>query len=81
MLLAFRSCKESKNIFLVSEFCHPQTVDLLITRGRPLGICVIVGDLDSLFATHSDNFFGFIAQYPNTLGEVKDFEFLINHSK
>jgi Glycine cleavage system protein P (pyridoxal-binding), N-terminal domain len=81
MLLAFRSCKESKNIFLVSEFCHPQTVDLLITRGRPLGISVIVGDLDSLFATHSNNFFGFIAQYPNTLGEVKDFEFLINHSK
>ena len=81
MLLAYRSSKESKNIFLVSEFCHPQTVDLLITRGRPLGINVVVGDLDSLFVTHTDNFFGFIAQYPNTLGEVKDFEFLINHAK
>src|ERR1700691_4252115 len=33
-----------RNIFFVSAECHPQTVDVIKTRARPLGIEIQVGD-------------------------------------
>jgi len=81
MLVAFRSCKNNKNTFLVSEYCHLQTIELLKTRAEPLGINVAVGHLDELFVKYEDSFFGFIAQYPDTLGTVKDYDFLISKAK
>src|SRR5437867_5051467 len=34
-------------VFLVSDACHPQTIDVVRTRAEPLGIEVAVGDIDS----------------------------------
>src|SRR5205814_7307163 len=36
--------KPDRNVFLVSSACHPQTIDVVKTRARPLGIEVVVGD-------------------------------------
>jgi len=38
------SLKSKAKAFFVSSACHPQTIDVLQTRARPLGIDVIVGD-------------------------------------
>src|SRR6202050_541854 len=35
---------EKNNRFFVSAACHPQTIDIVRTRAKPLGIEVVVGD-------------------------------------
>ena len=81
MLVAFRFCKDNKNVFLVSENCHIQTIKLLETRAEPLGIEIKIGNLESLFRENEDNFFGFISQYHDYLGSVRDHDFLISTAK
>ena len=58
--------------FFVSDKCHPQTIDIVQTRARPLGIEVVVGDHRS-FAPAAD-VFGVLVQYPDTTGSIQDFE-------
>ena len=36
--------KKKANTFFVSELCHPQTIDLILTRAKPIGIDVVVGN-------------------------------------
>jgi glycine dehydrogenase len=59
-------------VFFVSEHCHPQTVDIVKTRARPLGISVVVGDHRAF--TPGADCFGVLVQYPNTTGSIHDFE-------
>jgi len=72
MAMFFNSKKvKSKSIFLVSNLCHPQTIEVLKTRAEPFNIELIITDID-----HSDfneNVFGALLQYPDTNGYVKDF--------
>ena len=58
--------------FFVSEKCHPQTIDIVKTRAKPLGISVTVGD-HRTFKVGSDCF-GVLVQYPDTTGSIHDFE-------
>jgi glycine dehydrogenase len=57
--------------FFVSDSCHPQTIDIVRTRARPLGIEVVVGDHRSF--TPAAGCFGVLVQYPDTWGAVHDF--------
>ncbi|WP_225783078.1 aminomethyl-transferring glycine dehydrogenase [Xenophilus sp. Marseille-Q4582] len=74
MTLARRSVKSRSNVFLVSGDCHPQTIEVIRTRAAPLGIEVKVSTatetLPHLMA--NGEFFGALAQYPGTTGEVHD---------
>lgn len=74
MTLARRSVKSKSNVFLVSGDCHPQTIEVIRTRAAPLGIEVKVSTasetLPHLMA--SGGFFGALAQYPATTGQVHD---------
>ncbi len=57
--------------FFVSKDCHPQTIEVVQTRARPLGISVVVGDhREKLFKR---NLFGALVQYPTTTGEIFDY--------
>ncbi len=38
------SLKPGRNVFFVSADCHPQTIDVVKTRARALGIEVVTGD-------------------------------------
>jgi len=58
--------------FFVSENCHPQTLDVVRTRAKPLGIAVSVGD-HRTFAPNAECF-GVLVQYPDTTGSIHDFE-------
>jgi glycine dehydrogenase len=58
--------------FFVSAHCHPQTIDIVKTRAKPLGIEVVVGD-HRTFAV-GENCFGVLVQYPDTTGSIHDFE-------
>ncbi len=57
--------------FLVSSDCHPQTIQVVQTRARPLGIEVTVGEVEG--AGVSDNVFGVLVQYPATDGALVDY--------
>jgi glycine dehydrogenase len=58
--------------FFVSEKCHPQTVDIVRTRAKPLNVTVTVGDHRS-FDFAGANVFGVLVQYPDTTGSIHDF--------
>ncbi len=57
--------------FFVSELCHPQTIDVVRTRARPLGIQVVVGDHKKY--DFSKPTFGALLQYPATDGAIYDY--------
>jgi glycine dehydrogenase len=63
-----------ESVFLVSERCFPQTIDVLRGRAEPLDIRLEIGDPSSL---PMDRPFGMLLQYPDDHGEVNDLRPLI----
>ncbi|MDQ6810214.1 MAG: aminomethyl-transferring glycine dehydrogenase [Verrucomicrobiota bacterium] len=57
--------------FFVSALCHPQTIEVVTTRAKPLGIRVIVGDHTSY--NFDPPVFGVLLQYPATDGAIIDY--------
>ena len=58
-------------IFFASSSCHPQTIAVIQTRAKPLGITVMVGDHNTF--QFSERVFGALLQYPATDGAVEDY--------
>ncbi len=58
-------------VFLVSDNCHPQTIGVVRTRARHLGISVVVGPVEGM--PLPDRLFGVLVQYPATDGKVADY--------
>ena len=67
--------REGRNVFFVSDTCHPQTIAVVQTRALPLGIDVVVGD-HGKFALNG-KVFGVLLQYPATDGAILDYESFI----
>jgi glycine dehydrogenase len=70
MTLARRSAAAKSPVFLADRHCHPQTLEVLATRARPLGIELVVGDVATLIESH--DCFGALVQYPATDGSLDD---------
>ncbi|GAB3510165.1 aminomethyl-transferring glycine dehydrogenase [Emticicia fontis] len=70
------AAKKNANTFFVSELCHPQTIDVVLGRAKPLGITVVVGNHEAFDLTQED-VYGLLLQYPATNGEVYDYTDLI----
>jgi glycine dehydrogenase len=71
MTLARRVAKSASPVFLADSRCHPQTLEVLHTRARPLGIEIVTGDVRELVA--SRDCFGALVPYPATDGAIDDF--------
>ena len=63
-----------ESVFLVSDRCFPQTIDVVRGRAEPLGIRLEIGAPASL---PMDQAFGLLLQYPDDRGEVTDLRPLI----
>jgi len=63
--------KDKRNVFFASETCHPQTIEVVRSRGKALAIEVVVGDHETF--EFSDKVFGALVQYPDTFGAIHDF--------
>ncbi|MBA2708637.1 MAG: aminomethyl-transferring glycine dehydrogenase [Gemmatimonadaceae bacterium] len=63
--------KPGKEIFFVSQDCHPQTIDVVRTRAAVRGIAIRVGDCRT--EEIGDDVFGVLLQYPTTDGAVLDY--------
>lgn len=66
-----RAKGDAINQFLVSDKVFPQTIDILITRAKPLDIEVVVGDWNTF--EFGDKVFGALLQYPDGDGAVEDY--------
>lgn len=72
MNMCYQSAKSEKNVFYVDELCHPQTIDTVKVRAEPLGVKVIVTDLEKINFSTADSC-GVLIQYPATDGTIRDF--------
>jgi glycine dehydrogenase len=61
-----------RNTFFVANNCHPQTIEVVQTRAKPLGIEIVVGDFSQF--KFDDTVFGALVQYPATDGAIFDYE-------
>src|SRR5207253_3716853 len=57
--------------FFVADNCHPQTIAVLQTRAKPLGIEIKIGDYSRF--KFDDAVFGALIQYPATDGAIYDY--------
>jgi glycine dehydrogenase len=73
MTLAKRSVRSKSNTFIVAGDCHPQTIEVVQTRARPLGIQVVLANSASEWDQALDgDYFAVLAQYPATSGRIDD---------
>ncbi|MDQ2659348.1 MAG: aminomethyl-transferring glycine dehydrogenase, partial [Verrucomicrobiota bacterium] len=92
---AAKGGKLEGSTFFVSEDCHPQTIAVVQTRAKPLGIRVIVGDHRKFdFVAHASGLrsetakpeagatsvFGVLLQYPATDGAIYDYEAFVRQA-
>ena len=75
MTLAKRSVKSKSNTFIVAGDCHPQTIEVIQTRAKPLGIEVSI----AMSAEEWDakikggDYFAVLGQYPSTDGSIHNY--------
>ncbi len=78
MTMSYGLCKTKAQAFFVSQDCHPQTIDVLRTRAKPLGIEIILGN-HQIF-DFKKPIFGAILQYPATNGTIYDYSAFCNQA-
>ncbi|MCX6329382.1 MAG: aminomethyl-transferring glycine dehydrogenase, partial [Bacteroidia bacterium] len=64
--------KAGANKFFVDEDIFRQTLDVIKTRSKPLGIELITGKYNE--AVFDESFFGTFVQYPAASGQIKDYK-------
>ncbi len=69
MTMARRLGKHAGNAFFVHEDVHPQILAVMATRAEPIGIDLIVGDLD---AWDGERCYGALFSQPGSSGAVRD---------
>lgn len=82
LLFAVRAKAKKKakaNKFFVSQEVLPQTLSLLETRSKPLGIELVVGDHREF--DFDSAYFGALLQYPGKSGEIFDYQEFIEKCK
>ena len=70
MTLCLRSYKGASRLFVVADDVLPQTLDVVRTRAKPLGIEVRVAPATEL---GNHDAFGALVQYPGADGEIRDY--------
>jgi glycine dehydrogenase len=61
----------NRKVFFVADNCQPQTIAVIQTRAKPLGIEIKIGDYSRF--QFDDTIFGALIQYPATDGAIYDY--------
>jgi glycine dehydrogenase len=74
MTLCLRSTKRDVHRFIVDADTHPQTLAVLATRAEPIGIELVIVDLDTVAEAGlpEGDFAGVLMSYPGTSGRIRD---------
>ena len=75
MTLAKRASKSSSDTFYVDENSFQNTINVLKTRAKPLGIELKIGPIEK--AQHEE-YFGVFIQYPGSDGLINDFSSIVD---
>ncbi|MEI8238898.1 MAG: glycine dehydrogenase, partial [Actinomycetota bacterium] len=76
MTMARRTSKVTGQRFFVHHDTHPQTIAVLRTRAQPIGIDIVVGDIDAF----DQECFGLLISLPTSTGAVPDWRTTIEHA-
>jgi glycine dehydrogenase len=66
------SVKAGANKFFVDDNIFAQTLDVIFTRSKPLGIELVIGKYTT--ASFDGSYFGSFVQYPAASGQVRDYK-------
>jgi len=72
--------KKKAEKFIVDSRVFPQTLEVLKTRTKPLGITLEITDIEKVDLTDAD-LFGVLFQYPDNFGEVSDRKNFVSAAK
>jgi glycine dehydrogenase len=72
--------KRKSNKFFVSDKLFPQTIDILKTRSIPVGIDLVIGDVET-FDISDPEIYGAMIQYPDRTGAITNPEAFIAKAK
>ena len=61
----------NRKMFFVADSCHPQTIEVVRTRAKPLGIDVKIDNFSQF--KFGNTVFGALVQYPATDGAIYDY--------
>ena len=75
MTLAKRVSKSKSDIFYVDENSFENTINVLKTRAKPLGIEIIIGPIEQ---AKSEDCYGVFIQYPGSDGLIQDYSETVN---
>lgn len=78
MTLCRRQSKSKSNLFFVSDNLHPQIIDIIVARAKPMGYEILVAPADYV---KNNEVFGAIFSYPATDGSVTDLSDIIENVK
>src|SRR2546429_4949503 len=73
-----RAVAPNRKTFFVADNCHPQTIAVVQTRAKPLGIEVKIGEHSGF--RFDDTVFGALVQYPATDGAICDYSDVIRQA-
>eukprot|EP00249_Psilotum_nudum_P016334 c25771_g1_i1 orf=526-3642(-) len=76
MAMCSSIARGKKMTFIVADNCHPQTIDVCVTRAEGFGLKVKVASLQNFDYSNKD-VCGVLVQYPSTDGEVLDISELV----
>jgi glycine dehydrogenase len=79
MTLALRAGKKNVNSLLVDQDIHPQTLAVLMTRAKPLGVDLITWDVKGPMP--EGNFAGVVISYPGSSGNINNIGPIIEQIK
>ena len=66
------SVKAGANKFFIDDDMFPQTLDVITTRSKPLGIELVSGKYTQ--AVFNESYFGSMIQYPAASGQIRDYK-------
>lgn len=71
MCYSIAGASAKRNAFFIADHCHPQTISVVRTRARSMGVEITVGD-PADFDPTDGSWCGAIIQYPTTDGRIID---------
>src|SRR5881296_3389013 len=68
----------NRKTFLIADNCHPQTIEVIRTRAKPLGIDIKIDNYTRF--KFDESVFGALMQYPATDGAIYDYAEFARHA-
>ena len=83
MAMCWSIGEHKSGTFIVADDCHPQTIAVVQTRARSMGMNLVVGNVEEITKHKlqiTNDVCGVLVQYPSTDGRIVDYTDLVNQA-